>query len=74
MSVDYYVRLEQGRAGNVSEAILNAIAGALQLDDDERSHLRALAHPVDSGGPQNARKASARSWYRSSIAWTCPPW
>jgi transcriptional regulator with XRE-family HTH domain len=46
VSVDYYVRLEQGRAGNVSEGVLGAIARALQLDDDERSHLRALAHPV----------------------------
>ena len=51
VSVDYYVRLEQGRAGNVSQAILDAIAGALQLDDDERSHLRALAHPVASRRP-----------------------
>jgi PAS domain-containing protein len=48
MSVDYYVRLEQGRAGNVSQAVLDAIAGALQLDDDERSHLRALAYPAAS--------------------------
>jgi transcriptional regulator with XRE-family HTH domain len=48
VSVDYYVRLEQGRAGNVSEAVLDAIARALQLDDDERSHLWALAHPVAS--------------------------
>jgi transcriptional regulator with XRE-family HTH domain len=46
VSVDYYVRLEQGRVGNVSESVLGAIARALQLDDDERSHLRALAHPV----------------------------
>src|SRR5215471_14663635 len=46
VSVDYYVRLEQGRAGNVSQAVLDAIARALQLDDDERSHLWALAHPV----------------------------
>jgi transcriptional regulator with XRE-family HTH domain len=45
VSVDYYVRLEQGRAGNVSPAVLDAIARALQLGDDERSHLRALAHP-----------------------------
>jgi hypothetical protein len=48
VSVDYYLRLEQGRAGNVSEAVLDAIARALQLNDDERSHLWALAHPVAS--------------------------
>jgi len=46
VSVDYYVRLEQGRAGNVSEAVLDAIARALQLDDYERSHLWALAYPL----------------------------
>jgi transcriptional regulator with XRE-family HTH domain len=48
VSVDYYVRLEQGRAGNVSAAVLDAIARALQLGDDERSHLWVLAHPVPS--------------------------
>jgi transcriptional regulator with XRE-family HTH domain len=48
LSVDYYVRLEQGRAGNVSQAVLDAIARALQLDEDERSHLWALAQPVAS--------------------------
>jgi transcriptional regulator with XRE-family HTH domain len=53
VSVDYYVRLEQGRAGNVSEAVLDAIARALQLDDDERSHLQALAYPV--AGPRPPR-------------------
>jgi transcriptional regulator with XRE-family HTH domain len=51
VSVDYYVRLEQGRAGNVSQAVLDAIARALQLDDDERSHLWALAHPASSRRP-----------------------
>ena len=59
VSVDYYVRLEQGRAGNVSEAVLDAIAQTLQLDDDERSHLWALARPVATrqrpAHPQRAR-------------------
>ncbi len=46
MSVDYYVRLEQGRANNVSEEVLAAVAAALSLDDDERAHLSDLARPV----------------------------
>ncbi|GAA4619390.1 helix-turn-helix transcriptional regulator [Actinoallomurus liliacearum] len=46
VSVDYYVRLERGRDVNVSEAVLDAIARALRLTDDERSHLNALARPV----------------------------
>lgn len=42
VSPDYYARLEQGRATNVSEQVLDAVAGALLLDDLERRHLRAL--------------------------------
>jgi transcriptional regulator with XRE-family HTH domain len=45
VSVDYYVRLEQGRTQNVSEEVLDAVAQALRLDDDERDHLRNLAKP-----------------------------
>ena len=42
VSVEYYSRLERGDAAGVSESILDAIAGALQLDDAERSHLLDL--------------------------------
>jgi transcriptional regulator with XRE-family HTH domain len=42
ISADYYVRLEQGRAGHVSDSVLDAVADALRLDDDERAHLRNL--------------------------------
>src|SRR4051794_39793367 len=48
VSVDYYVRLEQGRANNVSEEVLDAVAQALRLDDDERAYLRNLAKPTRS--------------------------
>lgn len=46
VSVDYYVRLEQGRDLNVSEDVLLAIARALLLDADERAHLLDLAKPT----------------------------
>jgi transcriptional regulator with XRE-family HTH domain len=45
VSVDYYVRLEQGRGIHVSDAVLDAVANALRLADDERAHLRNLARP-----------------------------
>jgi len=45
VSVDYYVRLEQGRGAHVSDAVLDAVATALQLAGDERAHLRDLARP-----------------------------
>jgi transcriptional regulator with XRE-family HTH domain len=43
VSVDYYVRLEQGRERNPSPQVLNALATVLRLDDDGRSHLFRLA-------------------------------
>ncbi|ASR39424.1 transcriptional regulator [Prauserella marina] len=43
VSVDYYARLEQGRERNPSASVLNAIAGALCLDADQREHLFRLA-------------------------------
>jgi transcriptional regulator with XRE-family HTH domain len=43
MSVEYYTRLEQGRAGNPSPEVLEALAEALRLDPSEREHLQDLA-------------------------------
>ncbi|WP_424212787.1 helix-turn-helix domain-containing protein [Streptomyces sp. BI20] len=43
ISVDYYVRLEQGRANAPSDEVLTALARALRLDASERRHLETLA-------------------------------
>jgi transcriptional regulator with XRE-family HTH domain len=43
VSVSYYTRLEQGQSVNASDAVLDALAGALQLDEAERQYLRELA-------------------------------
>lgn len=43
VSVDYYSRLEQGRERNPSPSVLNALAGALNLDTDLRAHVFRLA-------------------------------
>ncbi len=45
VSTDYYIRLEQGRDLHPSEQVLNALARALQLDDDATAHLHRLARP-----------------------------
>ncbi|MFJ4473167.1 helix-turn-helix transcriptional regulator [Streptomyces sp. NPDC089424] len=45
LSADYYIRLERGRVANASEAVLEAVARALRLDDVERAHLFNLARP-----------------------------
>ena len=42
LSITYYTRLEQGRAGNVSDSVLDALARALRLNQDERIHLHTL--------------------------------
>jgi transcriptional regulator with XRE-family HTH domain len=46
VSADYYVRLEQGRERHPSEQVLDALARALQLDDDATAHLHELARPA----------------------------
>ena len=45
VSVEYYVRLEQGRDQHPSAQVLDALARALQLDDDAAAHLHRLARP-----------------------------
>jgi transcriptional regulator with XRE-family HTH domain len=43
VSVDYVVRLEQGRGLHPSTSVLDALARALRLSDDERGYLFDLA-------------------------------
>lgn len=52
VSVDYYIRLEQGRGPSVSDAVLDAIARVLRMDETEHSYLRAVARPPKKGGPR----------------------
>ena len=39
VSVDYYARLEQGKETRPSPSVLDALARALGLDDEEKAHL-----------------------------------
>ncbi|MFH8371778.1 helix-turn-helix domain-containing protein [Streptomyces sp. NPDC018031] len=52
ISVDYYVRLEQGRATQPSPEVLDALAGALGLDTAERRHLGTLAEARRDPAPR----------------------
>ena len=47
VSANYYARLEQGTQETASPAVLDAVAAALQLSTEERSHLYDLAYVVD---------------------------
>ncbi|GAB3656102.1 helix-turn-helix transcriptional regulator [Actinocorallia lasiicapitis] len=64
LSVDYYIRFEQGRSDNISTTIIDAVATALRLDPAERSHLhnlsRALRPPTREEPPQSVRPGLLR--------------
>jgi transcriptional regulator with XRE-family HTH domain len=66
VSADYYSRLEQGRLGNVSDEVLNAVARALRLDDGERAHLHNLARPPKRARPSSAVRPGLR-WLLANI-------
>jgi len=55
MGLDYYRRLERGNVRGVSEGVLEALAGALRLDDAERTHLFDLARTANPAAPRRRR-------------------
>jgi transcriptional regulator with XRE-family HTH domain len=59
MSVDYVVRLEQGRSSQPSTQLLGALARALRLSEDERNHLFHLAGQQPPPAGEVARLARA---------------
>jgi transcriptional regulator with XRE-family HTH domain len=61
VSVPYYTRLERGNTSGVSDSVLDALAGALRLDDAERAHLRDLARAVQpTAAPRRRRPPRQR--------------
>jgi transcriptional regulator with XRE-family HTH domain len=55
ISIDYYVRMERGNLAGASDAVLDGIATALQLDEAERAHLFALARAAQPAAPRHRR-------------------
>lgn len=68
VSVDYYARLEQGRAGRVSDQVLTAVEDALGLDPLEREHLRSLVHAQPGDPAARPARAQARPTLRRVVA------
>jgi transcriptional regulator with XRE-family HTH domain len=56
VSADYYTRLEKGNLAGVSDSVLEAIAGALHLDEAERLHLIDLARAASTSPARAARR------------------
>jgi transcriptional regulator with XRE-family HTH domain len=55
VSIDYYVRMERGNLGGASDAVLEGLSRALQLDDAELAHLYDLAR-ASASAPARKRK------------------
>lgn len=60
MSTEYYTRLERGNVAGVSEAVLEGISRALQLDDAEHSHLYDLIRTANDGVNPGRRRGPSR--------------
>ena len=74
VSTDYYVRLEQGRDRNPSPQVLDALAQALQLDDDATAHLHALAGPERRAHRSTQQPERVPPSIQQLIAgWHCTP-
>jgi transcriptional regulator with XRE-family HTH domain len=66
ISVDYYTRLEQGRV-QPSAAVLETLARALRLSDDQQTYLYELAGK-SSGRPRRRRPQQVRPAMRRLLA------
>ncbi len=61
VSIDYYTRLERGRAHGASQSVLDGIARALHLDEAERAHLFDLARAAAApSAPRSPRRAGGQ--------------
>jgi transcriptional regulator with XRE-family HTH domain len=69
VSVDYYNRMERGNLAGASEGVLEAVAGALQLDEAERAHLFDLARASRDRAVGRGRRRPARLTVRPSVLW-----
>jgi transcriptional regulator with XRE-family HTH domain len=68
VSIDYYVRLERGRAPGASASVLEGIARALQLDEAERAHLFDLARgPAGVAAAPRSPRRPAPQQIRPSV-------
>lgn len=74
VSTDYYVRLEQGRERHPSAQVVDALARALELEEDATTHLHRLAHPSSARqGPAARREPVSPNLLRMMAAWPHTP-
>jgi transcriptional regulator with XRE-family HTH domain len=68
VSVEYYTRIERGNLAGVSDSVLEALAGALLLDDAERGHLFDLARASRPASTTRRRRATKQR-VRPNVQW-----
>lgn len=61
MSAEYYKRLERGNATGVSEAVIDGVSRALQLNEAEHSHLYELIRTANVGAHPQRRRQSRKT-------------
>jgi transcriptional regulator with XRE-family HTH domain len=62
VSVEYYARLERGGLAGASEAVLDSLARALDLDEAERAYLFDLAKAAGRTPQARPRRRTGRQW------------
>jgi transcriptional regulator with XRE-family HTH domain len=73
VSADYYVRLEQGRERNPSAQVVDALARALNLEEDAVAHLHKLARPQTRGRRAPRRERVSPNLMQMLHAWPNTP-
>jgi transcriptional regulator with XRE-family HTH domain len=70
MSPEYYKRLERGNAKGVSEAVIEGVSRALQLDEAEHSHLYELIRSANAGTRPQRRGPTRKTQINPSLQQT----
>jgi transcriptional regulator with XRE-family HTH domain len=70
VSTEWYTRLEKGHISAVSEDVIEAVARALQLSDDERTYLFDLARAARPTRRTATRRKDVDYRLASSGSWT----
>jgi transcriptional regulator with XRE-family HTH domain len=70
MSAEYYKRLERGNATGVSEAVIDGVSRALQLDEAEHSHLYDLIRAANAGAHPQRRRVARKQQVSASLLQT----
>ncbi|KQM83796.1 helix-turn-helix transcriptional regulator [Agromyces sp. Leaf222] len=70
MSAEYYKRLERGNASGVSEAVIDGISRALQLDEAEHAHLHDLIRTANAGAHPKRRRPVGSSQLTAAMQQT----